>query len=203
MGLDLEYRPGQTPLDEEEKEGLQILTISTKGELDEFEQKNIEQAIQWTIGRKFKAETIISESFIKKMHSRMYAEVWSWAGSFRKSNKIIGVDRWQISTEVQKLLEDTFFWIENKSFPEDEIAIRFKHRIVRIHCFPNGNGRHSRLMGDLVAEKIFNRPPFAWGRRGLPADELRTEYLKALGKADKGHFIDLIQFARTSATEPE
>jgi len=46
MGLKLEYIEGQTPIDEDEKEGLLIRTISTRGELDEFEQANIQQAIE-------------------------------------------------------------------------------------------------------------------------------------------------------------
>ncbi|WP_018344079.1 mobile mystery protein B [Cytophaga aurantiaca] len=198
MGLNLEYLPGQTPLDEEEKDGLKIKTIVTKGELDEFEQKNIEQAIQWTIGRKYKIDKIISESFVKSLHKRMYSEVWIWAGNFRSTNKNIGVDRWQIPTELRKLLDDTLFWIEHTSFSEDEIAIRFKHRIVSIHCFPNGNGRHSRLMGDLIAEKIFKRKIFTWGQLNVSkTNDIRTEYLNALKKADKGDYTDLIHFARS------
>lgn len=198
MGLKFEYLPGQTPLDEEEKDGLRIKTITTKGELDEFEQKNIEQAIQWTIGRKYKTDKIISESFIKSLHKRMYGEVWQWAGNFRQTNKNIGVDRWQIPTELKKLLDDTLFWIEHNTFSEDEIAIRFKHRIVSIHCFPNGNGRHSRLMGDLLIEKIFHQKIFTWGQLHVSkTNDIRTEYINALKKADTGNYADLIRFARS------
>jgi Fic-DOC domain mobile mystery protein B len=200
MGLNLDYLLGQTPLEEEEKEGLKILTITTKGELDEFEQKNIEQAVQWTIGRKIKLESLMSESFIKSLHKRMYNEVWKWAGKFRKTEKNIGVESWKIPIELQVLLDDAKFWIENESFSEDEIAIRFKHRIVWIHCFPNGNGRHSRLMADLIVEKIFGRKIFTWGQSNSDLSnegDARIEYLKALKKADKGDFSDLIIFARS------
>ena len=198
MGLNLVYLPGQTPLDEEEKDRLKIKTIETKGELDEFEQKNIEQAIQWTLGRKYKTDKIISESFIKSLHQRMYSEVWIWVGNFRQTNKNIGVDRWQIPTELRKLLNDTLFWIEHNSFSEDEIAIQFKHRIVSIHCFPNGNGRHSRLMADLITEKIFKRKVFTWGQSNISSKHgIRTEYLNALKKADKGNYTDSINFSRS------
>jgi Fic-DOC domain mobile mystery protein B len=156
MGLDLEYQDGQTPLDEDEKEGLKIATIATRGELDEFEQQNIEQAILWTLKRKFKPEAIFTEDFIRNVHKRMYGDTWAWAGAFRKTNKNIGVDKWQIPTELHRLLADAKYWMENKTFSPDEIAIRFKHRIVSIHCFPNGNGRHSRLMADIIVEKIFS-----------------------------------------------
>ena len=162
MGLDINYIEGQTPLDEEEKEGLLIPTIATRGELDEFEQQNIEQAIQWTLSKKFKAELVFSEVFIREVHKRMYGNVWTWAGDFRKTNKNIGVDKWQIPTDLKRLLDDAKYWHEHKSYPPDEIAIRFKHQLVSIHCFPNGNGRHSRLMADIIIEKIYNLPVFSY-----------------------------------------
>ena len=199
MGLNLNYNFGQTSLNEEEKEGLKIPSVSTKGELDEYEQKNIEQAIQWTLGSKIKIEKLLSEQFVKSLHYRMYSDVWKWAGQFRKSEKNIGVKSFQISTDIRVLLDDTKYWIENNSYSTDEIAIRFKHRIVSIHCFPNGNGRHSRLMADLIAEKIFKNKVFTWGQADLLSSkelDVRTNYLTALQKADNGHFADLIKFAR-------
>lgn len=157
MGLDLNYEAGQTPLGEEEKDGLHIASITTKAELDELEQRNIEQAIRWTIERRRKIDAgePLTEQFITALHKRMFGDVWKWAGSFRKTDKNIGVSKYYIGTELRKLLDDARFWIDNNSFPSDEIAIRFKHRIVAIHCFANGNGRHSRLMADIFAEKRF------------------------------------------------
>jgi len=155
MGIDFEYISGQTPLDEDEKEGLLIESLSSRGELDEFEQLNIERAIEWSISRKFVERIILTEEFVKSLHKQMFGEVWSWAGQFRKSNKNIGVDWTIIGIELKKLLDDTEFWIKNRSYNPDEIAIRFKHRLVRIHCFPNGNGRHSRMMADIIIESIF------------------------------------------------
>lgn len=200
MGLGNDQLPGQTPIDEEEKEGLKIASISTNGELDEFEQQNIEQAILWTIGKKLSSDKILSEEFLKELHKRMFGEIWSWAGKFRRTEKNIGIESWKIPTELRLLLDDVKFWIENESFPKDEIAIMFKHRIVCIHCFANGNGRHSRLMADLIAEKIFNEPVFSWGQRNAnlsKGSDLRTRYLRALKKADLGKFDDLIRFARS------
>ena len=198
MGLDLEYIEGQTPLDEDEKEGLLIPTITTRAELDEFEQKNIEDAILWTIGRAFKPKTILSEDFIKGLHKRMYGTVWSWAGEFRKTNKNLGTDWWQISVELRTLLDDTMFWIENQTYSPDEIAIHFKHRLVSIHCFPNGNGRHSRLMADVISEKIFRQPVYSWGASNLvTGSDGRTNYLNAIRAADKGDIKPLIVFARS------
>ncbi|MHB1180008.1 MAG: mobile mystery protein B [Daejeonella sp.] len=198
MGLDLEYIDGQTPLDEEEKEGLLIPAIATHGELDEFEQQNIEQAIQWTLRRLFKPEVVFTEDFIRIVHKRMYGEVWAWAGEFRKSNKNIGIDKWQIPTEVKYLLDDARYWHENNTYPPDEIALRFKHRMVSIHCFANGNGRHSRLMADIIIEKIYKQPVFTWGAANLSSDsDTRTAYLKAIKNADKGDYSLLMAFARS------
>lgn len=156
MGLDLNYENGQTKLDEDEKEGLKIKTITTHSELDEYEQLNIEKALEWTISKRLDLNKILNERFIKSFHKRMFGEVWKWAGNFRQTEKNIGVDWTKISINLKLLLDDTKWWIKNETYPEDEIAIRFKHRLVSIHCFPNGNGRHSRMMADLIIEKIFN-----------------------------------------------
>ena len=206
MGLDLDYIDGQTPLDEEEKDGLLIPTIATRGELDEFEQQNIEQAVQWTLDCSFKSEVVFTEDFIRTVHKRMYADVWAWAGEFRKTNKNIGVDKWQIPSDLKYLLDDAKYWHENNTYPPDEIAVRFKHRIVSIHCFPNGNGRHSRLMADIIIEKIYKQPVFSWGAAlslsmgaaNLASDgDTRNAYLKAVKTADKGDYSLLLTFARS------
>ena len=198
MGLSLEYINGQTPIDEEEKGGLLIPTIVNRGELDEFEQKNIEEAFRWLIGRRFKAEVVFTEEFVRKLHKQMYGNVWGWAGQFRKTDKNIGIDKWQIPVALRTLHDDAQFWIDNKIFPEDEIAIRYKHRIVSIHCFPNGNGRHSRLMADVIIEKIFGKELFTWGSNNLVRDgSSRRDYIKAIRAADAGDYEPLMSFARS------
>lgn len=198
MGLDFEYISGQTPLDEEEKEGLLIPTISTREELDEFEQQNIEEAIQWLFSRKLKSEIILTERFVLDLHRRMYGKVWAWAGRIRKTDKNLGIDKWQIPTALHVLLNDTLFWVQNKTFEPDEVAIRFKHRIVSIHCFSNGNGRHSRLMADVIIEKIFKKTVFSWGAGDLNANgDVRKEYLRGVKAADQGNIASLLTFARS------
>ncbi len=198
MGIDLEYIDGQTPLDEDEKEGLLIKTITTRGELDEFEQLNIERAVEWTLSKKFKTEYIISEEFVKELHRRMFCDTWAWAGEFRKTNKNIGVDKYLIGVSLRQLIDDCRYWIENNIYFEDEIAIRLKHSIVNIHCFPNGNGRHSRLFADVIINKIFGRPYFTWNRHNLnKKGEARNKYLNAIREGDKGNIQSLIEFARS------
>jgi Fic-DOC domain mobile mystery protein B len=197
MGLNIEYIKGQTPIDEDEKEGLLIKTISTRGELDEFEQANIQQAIEWTLKNKFTKDEILSEEFILLVHKKMFSEVWEWAGTIRKSNKNIGVDKYEISIELRKLLEDCKYWIEEKTFNSDENAIRFSHSLVRIHVFPNGNGRHSRLMADILISNVFNKAVFTWGNSDLSkSSDIRNEYLEAIYSADKGDIQPLIDFSR-------
>jgi len=197
MGLIIEYIEGQTPLDEEEKEGLLIPTISTRGELNEFEQANIQQAIEWTMMTRFTAEEFLTEGFLFLVHRKMFGEVWEWAGKKRKTNKNIGVDKHFISVEVRKLIDDCRYWIANQTYSHDEIAIRFGHRIVKIHLFPNGNGRHSRLIADIMISSIFKKPVFTWGRTDLSKkNTVRKEYLEAIHLADVEKYRALIEFAR-------
>jgi len=197
MGLELEYKDGQTPLDEEEKEGLRIKSITTQRELDEFEQLNIEKAVEWTIHTNLNPEKILTEKFIKSLHKRMYGDVWKWGGEFRKTNKNIGIKWTQIGIKLKNLIDDTKYWIENKTYLPEEIAIRFKHRIVAIHCFANGNGRHSRMMADIIIESIFGKEIFSWHKSTMvKADETRKAYVKALKEADNGNIHPLIKFAK-------
>ena len=198
MGLELNYINGQTPLDEDEKDGLLIKTISTRGELDEFEQLNIDESKIWLLKTTLNIPKILSEKFIKELHSQMFGNVWRWAGSFRNSNKNIGVDKFEIPVHLRTLLDDTKYWIANKTFPEDEIAIRFSHRLVLIHLFPNGNGRHSRLIADVLINKGFGKDEFSWGNTNLTSSgEARSKYLSALKQADEGDYTSLIHFARS------
>jgi Fic-DOC domain mobile mystery protein B len=198
MGLNINYIQGQTELDEEEKEGLLIKSITTREELDEFEQQNIEKAIQWTFARKFKNEQLLTEKFIKDLHKKMYGDVWKWAGQFRSSEKNIGAKSYLIPIELRNLLDDCLFWIDNDTYSHEEIAIRFKHRLVSIHCFSNGNGRHSRLIADLIMEKIFRGTFFTWGGNDLVQQtDARATYIEAVKLADKNEIQPLIAFAKS------
>ena len=197
MGLELHYKDGQTPIEAEEKAGLKIKTITTQGELDEFEQLNIEKAVEWTIHAKLTPEKMLTEKFVKDLHKRMFGDVWKWAGEFRQTEKNLGISWTQIGVELRNLLDDTKYWIEHNTYSSEEIAIRFKHRIVSIHCFPNGNGRHSRMMADLIMESIFNQEIFSWQQSNMvKADDTRKAYIKSLKEADHGSINPLIEFAK-------
>ena len=199
MGLELSYIFGQSPLSEEEKEGLLIKTISTRGELDEFEQQNIEDAVEWTLRQKSSAERILTIDFILEVHRRMFDKTWEWAGSVRKTNKNIGVDTFDILPQLKMLIDDCRYWIRNKEYQPDEVAVRFKHRLVKINPFPNGNGRHSRLCADIIISHIFGGEVFSWGGSDLSrSGSIRKIYIEAIHAADAGDLKPLIRFARSS-----
>lgn len=183
-----------TPLTDEEKNGLIPTWITLRGELNEVERAGILNAEKWISGRKQKY--ILTEDFIKKLHKKMFGEVWNWAGKFRTTERNIGVSPWQILTELRNLLENTKYWIEHKTYSPDEIGARFHHRLVWIHPFPNGNGRHSRLMTDILMRDMA-QPRFTWGESSLIEPSiLRRKYIQSLQSADNGQFELLLEFVR-------
>lgn len=183
-------------MDEDEIYGLQLTHISTRGELDFWEQKNIANALGWL--SRISTTDIISEPFIRKVHKKMFDDVWVWAGKYRKSDKNIGIAWYNIIDEVKKLCDDANFWVNNGTYEADMMAVVFHHRMVSIHPFPNGNGRHSRIMADIIIEKIYNRTRFTWGKNDLNKESItRDNYLKSLYAADKGDYDKLLKFARS------
>lgn len=126
----------------------------------------------------------------------MFGSTWRWAGTFRKTDKNIGVDWRYISMRLRDLLEDVKVQLTNPQEPIDEIILKFHHKLVCIHPFANGNGRHARVMADLLVER-FGGKPFSWGRTSLTAaSEVRNAYLEALRAADRRDYRFLFQFAR-------
>src|SRR6476661_6539586 len=105
---------------------------------------------------------LLNEKFVNDLHRHMLGDVWRWAGRLRSSPRNIGIDHWEIPVALRMLLDDVKVWIETKAYPPDEIAVRFHHHLVQIHPFPNGNGRHARMMADLLAAKL-GATPFSWG----------------------------------------
>ena len=185
---------GATPLDPDELEGLKFAHIETRGELDQLEQQNIQEGYNW-LARQRKYKDFISEDFLKVLHEKVFGSVWSWAGSFRHSDKNIGVDHLTISVELRNLLDDARFWIENKIYSREEFAARFHHRLVKIHPFPNGNGRHARIMTDVLLEKVLDVAPINWSATPLEKDGLhRKNYIQALRAADNNDYRHLIEF---------
>ena len=183
-----------TPLTAEERDGLIPSYITLRGELNEAEQANILEAEGWALARK---RDVLSEKFLKNLHKRMFGRVWRWAGKHRRTEKNVGVDAYRISQDIGQLLDDFRYWITQGTFEPDEIAARFHHRLVCIHAYPNGNGRHARLATDLLLVAL-GRERFSWGSVNLTdPGETRKRYITALREADNHNFEPLLSFARS------
>jgi len=183
-----------TPLIAEERHELIPSYITLRHELNEAEQVNIGEAQRWAEARK---RDILDQNALRELHQRMFGNVWRWAGQYRTTARNIGVEAHRIPTEVQLAIDDARYWVEHSTYPADEIATRFSYRIVSIHPFPNGNGRLSRLAGDLVAQQL-GQSAFTWGRiNQVNAGETRARYIAALRAADNHDIVPLLLFARS------
>ena len=191
---------GATPIDPDEADGLIPEHVFTRGELDELEEANIQEGLTWALQRVVlgrKRADVLSESFLYELHKHMFGAVWTWGGEVRLTDKNIGVDKNMVRAEVRKLVDDARYWREESVYSQEELAVRFHHRLVLIHPFVNGNGRHARLLADLIAQQS-GLEPFSWGRASLTeTSDLRSAYIGALRSADEGDLGPLLAFARS------
>lgn len=189
---------GATPLDRNEIEGLKFSHITTRGELDELEQANITQGLRW-LARQRRGD-ILDDAFVRRLHMRLFGDVWEWAGTYRSREKNIGIDPIQIGIQLRYLLDDARYWAENGTYDPLEAAARFHHRMVKIHLFPNGNGRHARIAADIYLKQYFKHPPIEWASGfDLQADnDRRAAYIVALRIADAGDIGPLLTFVGAS-----
>lgn len=189
----IEQSDGSTPLTPEELEELVPSYISIRSELNEAEQANISGAEEWARRRK---RNVLDGIFLNTLHKKMFGNVWGWAGKLRKTEKNIGIDPAQITVQLQELIDNCEYWIEKNTYEPDEIATRFHHRLVSIHPYANGNGRHSRLAADLLLISMGEKP-FSWGRgSSVDSKETREQYIAALRAADGHNFEALLGFVR-------
>jgi Fic-DOC domain mobile mystery protein B len=192
-----------TPLTPSEREGLRQSWITHRGDLNQAERDNIVRGAAWARRlRGSDVSALLNDRFANELHKRLFGEVWKWAGTYRKTEVNLGIEPLRIPTEVRALFDDVRYWIEHKTYAPDEIALRLHHRLVAIHPFPNGNGRHTRLMADLLIERL-GGAPFSWGGGGL-ADQgqLRAGYIAALKAADNHDIAPLLAFARSGTQDP-
>ena len=185
---------GHTPVDDDDLVYLKLSYVTTRGELNAAEQRSILAAIAQR--RQPGVDVLLSDTYLKSLHKDMFNEVWTWAGKYRTRETSPGIDPAQISVAIRNLVEDAHVWVRNGQAPTDEIGVRFHHRLVWIHPFPNGNGRHSRQAANYLVTAL-GRPAFSWGV-GLEVEtpELRSRYLTALRLADRGDLSELLDFAR-------
>ena len=187
---------GNTPLSPEELADL-IPSLATKEELNEWERENNLQARAWAIEDRTSAADIPTDEYVRKLHRRMFDQTWKWAGEFRRTEKNIGVPVDEIRDRFMALCGDVCYWIENNTYAPDEIVARFHHRLTFIHPFPNGNGRHARLVADILLVKL-GRPAFSWGSANLVKEgDARAKYLEAIRAADSEDIQPLLTFARS------
>lgn len=190
------YPEGATPLDPDILAGL-LPNLTTQGELNEFEARNILQSERWALRARGDNRDILLLTTLRKLHERMFDITWRWAGQFRNTDTNIGVAWQQIPTRLEQLCGNTRYQAEHQTFPWDELAARFHHELVWIHPFPNGNGRHARLAADLLLLRN-GQPRFTWGSRSLvESSALRQEYITALREADQGDYSRLLAFVIT------
>jgi Fic-DOC domain mobile mystery protein B len=187
---------GNTPLSVDEQADL-IPDLATQEELNEWERQNILEAYGWALapGGLRRRDPLV-ESYIRDLHFRMFDQTWRWAGVYRTTEKNIGVPNHEIREGIGTLIGDARYWLEHRTYPPDELAVRFHHRLVLIHPFANGNGRHVRLMADVLAQRQ-EQPVFSWGGENLArAGDFRRRYIDALQTADAGDIAPLLAFAR-------
>ena len=183
-----------TPLTHDEINGLIPSYITLRRELNEAEHINITEAEEWAFNRK---RDVLNEAFLRSLHKRMFKDVWRWAGELRTTLPSIGVYPWKIEPMLHDLIEDARYWVQHGTFPPDEIVTRFHHRLVLIHPFQNGNGRHARLASDLLLIKL-GQERFTWGQISLlNAGEARSQYIAALRAADAHDIQPLLAFVRS------
>jgi Fic-DOC domain mobile mystery protein B len=197
--IDGSLPPGAAPLAPEEQEGL-IPSIQTRGELNEFEAANIDAATLWALrrGRQSAQRNITTVGGVLDLHRRMFDQTWKWAGQIRRTDKNIGVPKEHIREQLRALCGDVQYQIAHETYPPDELAIRFHHRLVSIHPFANGNGRLGRLAADVLISRV-GGDPFSWGSYSLDtSDPSRSEYIQALHDADGGDISGLLKFARST-----
>lgn len=193
--MTMDYPSGATPLDPNEMAGLKFRHITTRDELDHLEQANIQSGMAWM--KKSRRTDLLTEAYTRDLHKRLFGEVWKWAGTFRRTEKNIGINPLYISVELRKLLNDARYWLENDTYSAQEAAMRFHHRLVAIHLFPNGNGRHARIMADAILLKLYKHPTIDWaGGYDLGSmNDRRNAYIQALQSADRGDYRPLLAFA--------
>lgn len=195
MALEFQYAPGATPLDHDEAAGLIPAHLINQGQLNEWEAANILRGEKWAFARTH--DDLLSFQFMCQLHRRLFGDTWKWAGVFRTTAKNIGIEATQIGSELKKLCGDVAYQIEHKSYAVDEMAARFHHRLTWIHPFPNGNGRFSRIMADLLLVQNGSER-FEWGEGNLvDAGEVRRRYIDSLHSADRKDYAPLLNFVRS------
>lgn len=190
MALIGEIIAGRTSLTVQDLQGLKLPFVKTRAQLSAVEGPNIVSGKQATLtSRKSRVPNMLSVEYLRELHSRMFNDVWDWAAQIPSTElqnefaaSVPGI-RPQLSILYADAIE---YWLNDKRMTPEEFAVRVHHRVVKIHPFRNGNGRHSRLLADLLLSENFGLETFTWGGSAqLGAGDLyRQPYLEGLKAAD-------------------
>jgi Fic-DOC domain mobile mystery protein B len=189
---------GATLLTPEEQSEL-IPSLATRAQLNEVERLGINTARVRAMRPRALARTdLLSDAFGRELHRRMFRGVWRWAGRYRTTEKNLGWAVPRITEGVRNAFDDARTQLQYASYPLHEVAVRLHHQLVVIHPWPNGNGRHARLVADIVVA-AGRGVPLTWGAgvNLVAAGEIRARYLAAVRAADGQDFGPLLEFARS------
>ena len=193
---------GETPIDPSH---LKDRSIRTRQQLNSAEAQSILKPFVKYLGAKpSKKIAPFNLNWFQQLHEEMFGDVWQYAGKFRQEDKNIGV-KWQnIITEMYQFEQDLIFWEQNQTYDVFERSVRLHHRAVFIHPFDGGNGRWSRLLGNIYL-KQHEHPLVKWPEETIGTEEsvAREAYLSAVKRADAGDFFELIALHRKYVGDPD
>lgn len=180
-------KEGETPLDD--VSGLKLKKIITRAELDDAEAQNILKVyVKYTLNPATLKKVSFDLSFFRKLHKEMFGDVWSWAGEFRTTQTSIGVAANTIHQRLYQLQDNLKYW--DNEWDYLDTAVRLHHTLVKIHPFPNGNGRWARLATDLWLLKMGHQA-LSWGGNITEVSDARSAYIASLKEADQGNYEPL------------
>jgi Fic-DOC domain mobile mystery protein B len=186
---------GATPLDD--ISGLLRRDITTRGQLDEAETLNILGAVDWI--ERGRLRDVFTVDFYERLHSRMYDDVWEWAGDLRSvtgARPNIGVPPEMVPIELGRVaMEFNWEWQNSDQTNLLPFIAKYHHALVWVHPFNNGNGRWSRLACDVVMKRLAKKPLITWATDTLNVDSgERSQYINALKMADDFDLAPLVEY---------
>lgn len=170
--------------------------VATNNELNELEALNIADAFAWADDQTWQTADFFTQHVLREIHAKMFDQVWVWAGTYRSREVNIGnCPPEEISTRLEQVLGNLSYQSENGRSAHD-VCTALHHCIAQIHPFPNGNGRHARLVARLLAQTMgLERSSLTWGSTEYADEDTRkAAYISSLRAADDGDFGPLKSF---------
>lgn len=148
---------GETPITDEEAEALLPSVREALGEpIRKADVYDLEQAIAEEVAEERATavisdavglEELLTEHLIRDLHTRLYGDIWQWAGRFRSRDMNIGVSFAHIAVELRMAFDSILYrWEHTADWTARELGIAAHAETVRIHPFTDGNGRTTRML---------------------------------------------------------